>query len=93
MSVEPRYITALSPQQWREILAVLGTGDFTAISFRPPREDEAHLGKINGIDRYWWVCETEYQVITKHDEGVVEEMHVQRRVLPFQITLPYDDVD
>lgn len=90
----PNFITELTPEAWGKILEALGSGDFIAISFRPAREDEDHLGKANGINKgQWWICEAKYPVITEHDQGAVIRMHEQTRVFPFLLHKPYDDVD
>jgi hypothetical protein len=90
----PRFLAEMPDGAWAKILEALGTGDFHAIAFRPPREEESHLGPVNGINRgTWWVCEADYMVITEHDEGAVLKAHEQKRIFPFLLfPVPDDDV-
>ena len=88
-----RQLRGLSAHGWQEMLKILGTGDFTRIEFRPPRDGQEQV--IADIARRradgkgtWWICEADYlDCVTMPDGAVLGCDEITRR-FAFRLTEP-----
>ena len=91
-------LRALSTSAWKQILEILGTGDFHRIEFRPPSNDnEALICKIAAKDdsggtglSSWWICEADYMECVSEPDGGIIGCDVVTRKFAFCLHV-YDD--